>query len=547
MTTHADRSGLNGPPAPPGPPNILLITGDHMRWDTIAGRSVCRTPHVNALVAEGLCFERAYTPVPICCPARAALLTGAYPWHNGVYHQVHVPMSLNPDLAPDVETFSQRLRQVGYRLGYVGKWHASRLRGPLDFGYHEYRAPVQVTLTPEAARRNRVDGYGPTIRDTRRRYEVVRRRSVTWPGGDTHTLWLEIDGEFEATQEYHIATTAAQLIREYAASGRPWHIEVHFPEPHDPYKPLLTFLAQYRPEDVEIPRNYLEETFQNKPRLLAREASLWQELSPEDVREVLRHFYAYCQQVDAAVGIVLDALREVGQVNNTLTVFTADHGDNVGAHRCMVKGWTPYEETIRIPLVARWPGVIPARSRTHALVQLQDLAHTFTAVAGAPALPHADGRDLLPLMMRPEAAEADWPAYRLNCYYGCELLYTQRIAIGQRYKYVFNGFDWDELYDLEADPGEVRNVIDEPAYAEVAQDLRDALWALMFEHYDPYTQLMWGAARYLIGPRGGLPAEKRPWLREHLQTPNHPFVTKQPGRGEGARSEERLARNEGHE
>jgi arylsulfatase A-like enzyme len=512
------------------PPNILLITGDHMRWDTIAGRSICRTPNVNRLVEQGITFERSYTPVPICCPARAALLSGAYPWHNGVYHQVHVPMSLNPDMAPEVQTFSQRLTDAGYRLGYVGKWHASRLRGPLDFGYHEYRAPVQSTLVPEAKRRNRVEGYGPTIRDTTRHYEVGQRCAVTWPGGDTHTLWMEIDGELEATQEYHIATTAARMIREYAAGDGPWHVEVHFPEPHEPYKPLLRFLDRYRLEDVELPANYRDETFEHKPRLLAREAGLWGALSEDDVRDVLRHFYAYCEQVDAAVGIVLDALEEVGRVEDTLTVFGADHGDNVGAHRCMIKGWTPYEETLRIPMVARWPGVVPAGARTDAIVQLQDVAHTFVSVAGAPPLPYADGYDLTPLLTRRVGAEECWPAFRLNSYYGCELLYTQRIAIGQRHKYVFNGFDWDELYDLEADPGEVHNVVDDPAYAETAQDLRDALWALMFEHRDPYTQLQWGAARYLKAPRAGLPAGLRPELRAHLADPAHPFLTVQPGR-----------------
>lgn len=514
----------------PEQPNILLITGDHMRWDTIVGRSIYRTPNLNALAGQGMTFERSYTPVPICCPARAALLSGAYPWNNGVYHQVHVPMSLNPDMREGVQTFSQRLNDAGYRLGYLGKWHASRLRGPLDFGYHEYRAPVQVTMSPAATRRNRVDGFGPTIRNTALPYEVVNRCAVTWPGGDTHTLWMEIDGVLEATQEYHIATQAAAMIREYAASKTPWHIEVHFPEPHEPYKPLLRYLSKYRIEDIALPANYRDETFENKPRLLAREASLWGELGEDDVREVLRHFYAYCEQVDAAVGIVLDALREVDLVGQTLTVFGADHGDNVGAHRCMVKGWTPYEETLRIPMIARWPGVIPAGATTSAIVQLQDWAHTFVAAAGAPPLPYADGYDLLPLMAEPAQMEPEWPQYRLNSYYGCELLYMQRIAIGQRYKYVFNGFDWDELYDLQDDPGEVHNAIDDPAAAEVAQDLRDALWALMFTHHDPYTQLQWGAARYLRAPRGGLPPDVRPGLREHLADPDHPFVTAQPGR-----------------
>ena len=134
----------------PRKPNILLVTTDHMRWDTITGRSVCNTPNVNRLASQGIVFDRSYTPVSLCCPARAMLISGAYPWHNGVYHQVHVPMSLSPDMAADVETYSQRLNGAGYRLVYVGKWHASRERGPLDFGFHQMRAPVEMTLTPEA-------------------------------------------------------------------------------------------------------------------------------------------------------------------------------------------------------------------------------------------------------------------------------------------------------------------------------------------------------------------------------------------------------------
>ncbi len=123
-------------------PNILLITGDHIRWDTIVDRSVCRTPNINRLAREGITFDRSYTPISLCCPARAALLTGAFPWHNGVYHQVHVPMSLNPDLAPDARAYAQNLKASGYRTGYIGKWHASRERCPMDMGYDFWKAPI---------------------------------------------------------------------------------------------------------------------------------------------------------------------------------------------------------------------------------------------------------------------------------------------------------------------------------------------------------------------------------------------------------------------
>src|SRR5215472_12479114 len=118
-------------------PNILHIMTDQQQWATIAGRSACRTPNIDSLARGGILFERSYTPSAVCCPARAMLLSGAYHWHNGVYNQVHSPPSVHRDLNPGVVLYSQRLRDAGYRLGYVGKWHASYVRTPLDFGFHE--------------------------------------------------------------------------------------------------------------------------------------------------------------------------------------------------------------------------------------------------------------------------------------------------------------------------------------------------------------------------------------------------------------------------
>lgn len=508
----------------PDRPNILLITADQMRWDAVCGRSVCRTPNLNRLAEGGLRFERSYTPVPLCCPARAMLLSGAYPWHNGVYHQVHVPMSLNPDMARDVETYPRRLRDAGYRLVYIGKWHASRTRGPLDFGYHEMRAPAEFCVVPECRRRHGMEKEPVVQRDKSKPYRFVNQRHVTWPGGDRFLMWTAVEGVMEATQEYFLARRTAQTVRELASSADPWLVECHIPAPHDPYKPLARFLDGYDLEDVPLPENYSAETFEKKPGLLAREAGLWKELTPEDVRDGLRHYYAFCEQVDCAVGLVLDALEETGQVENTLVVFASDHGDNVGAHRTFIKGWTPYEETHRIPMLARWPAAVPAGSSTDVLVQLHDWAHTFVSLAGAPELPYPEGRDLAPLLQDPGGAEKGWPQCIMNVYYGCEFLYVQRVAIGRRFKYVFNSFDQDELYDLERDPGELKNLADDPEHAETAQDMRDALWELMFRHHDPYTQLRWGAARYLIGPRGGQP--ERPWLDAYFKDPDHPFVTR---------------------
>ena len=478
-------------------PNILFIVADHHTWHGIAGRSPARTPHLNQLAAEGLLFERSYTPISVCCPARAMLISGAYPWHSGVYNQVHVPTSLSPDMKSDVATYSQRLRAAGYQLGYTGKWHASNTRGPLDFGFHRHGDLLGVN----AAYRERYNLSADELYETYRQpfeRRMTGQKMVSWPGSEPFLMWACDQSAPESTHTHFLAERASQMIGEFSQGENPWHLEVHFPEPHDAYTPLQQFLDSYDLADIELPRSYYDETFENKPRLLQREAALWSELDEADFKDGLRHFYAYCEQVDHYVGRVLRALEESGQRENTLVIFTADHGDMAGAHRLWIKGWMPYEEGHRIPMIARWPATIAPGGRTSALVQLHDWAHTFCALAGAETLPFADGKDLSPWLREPQEPG---PNHVLNCYYGAEFLYTQRILIGHRFKYVFNGFDWDEFYDLQRDPGELHNAIDDPTYQAEISQMREALWQTMERLGDPYAEPnRYGAKRYL--PRG---------------------------------------------
>ena len=174
-----------------------------------------------------------------------------------------------------------------------------------------------------------------------------------------------------------------------------------------------------------------------------------------------------------------------------------------------IKGWIPYEECYRVPLVVRWPGKIQPGSKTSHLVQTHDLGHTYVAAAGAAKLPYADGRALQPLLENPN--RSDWADQILCAYYGGEFLYTQRIAITDRFKYVFNGFDQDELYDLRDDPEEMRNQVASAAYRPQADDMRARLYEMMAQFEDPYGDVAprnsigqppdrYGAPRYL--PRG---------------------------------------------
>ena len=485
-------------------PNILHLMTDGQQWGTIAGRSACRTPHLNRLASSGMLFERSYTPSALCCPARAMLASGAYHWHNGVYSQVHSSPSVSRDMFPDVVTYSQRLREAGYRQGYVGKWHASYMRSPLDFGYDEMALVggcrpgllAKVDLNP--------DRVGLPAKDALR---VVPSRMARWPGSDPFVWWGHLEGPEEATEEYVRAEAAIRMMRRFAQGDWPWHVELHYKHP-DPCLPLKSYLDRYDPRSIPIAKNF-RDTFAGKPGLHRRESESWGPMSDDDYRQGRAHYYAYWEQVDAQFGRVLQALEETGQAGNTVVVATTDHGNMACGHRMWFMGWLPYEECYRIPMIVRWPGVTRPGARCGRLVQCHDLAHTYADAAGASALPFADGRSLRPLLAEP--AGAPWPDQILCAFHGGEFLYTQRIAVTSRFKYVFNGFDFDEMYDLDRDPDELRNVVEEAGYRIHVDDMRARLYEMMAKFEDPYGDVgprnspgarpnHWDAPRYL--PRG---------------------------------------------
>jgi arylsulfatase A-like enzyme len=472
------------------PPNILHIMSDQQQWATIAGRSECRTPNLNRLAKAGLLFERSYTPSAVCCPARAMLLSGAYHWHNGVYNQVHSAPSVHRDMNPDVVLYSQRLRDAGYRLGYVGKWHASWIRGPLEFGFHEI---ADVASYRDAQRDNASHPSGAGRAKAKLKSIVTRK--MQWPGSEPFAMWGHREGPEEAAPEHYRTDCAIRMMQGFAKSGPPWHMEVHYIEPHDAYMPLKKYLDGYDPRSIPVPKSFADR-FEGKPGLHRRESESWGAITEDDYRQGRAHYYALTEQLDAQIGRLLDALEETGQASNTMVAFTTDHGDMAGAHRMWIKGWIPYEECYRVPLIVRWPGKIQPGSKTSHLVQTHDLGHTYVAAAGAAKLPYADGRALQPLFENPQ--RRDWADQILCAYYGGEFLYTQRIAITDRFKYVFNGFDWDEMYDLQNDPEEMRNQAASPNYRRQADDMRARLYEMMNQFDDPYGD---GQARNSTGQR----------------------------------------------
>lgn len=466
--------GQSGAPRP----NILHIMTDQQQWATIAGRSLCNTPNLNKLAAQGMLFERSYTPSAVCCPARAMILSGAYHWHNGIFNQIHSSPSVHRDMYPDVVLYSQRLREVGYQLGYTGKWHASWDRCPADFGYE--MAGV-FGCNPAVLRKYNLNPDGVDL--PKEKFTAHPQRMISWPGSEPFPLYGYTEGAEEAAQEWRTAELASHMMRRFAKNAKPWLVEAHFVMPHDPYMPLKKYLDRYDPKSIPVSPTF-QDTFAGKPGLHRRESSTWGNVTEDDYRGSRAAYYAYAEQVDTQIGRLLDALEQTGQAGNTIVVCTTDHGDMVGNHRMWIKGWIPYEECYRVPMIARWPGHIAAGSKTEGLVQTHDLAHTYIQAAGAKALPYADGSALQPLFADPMSNA--WQDQIMCAYYGGEFLYTQRIAITKRFKYVFNGFDIDEMYDLENDPGEMRNVVEDHSYAAFTDDMRARLYEMMDRFEDPY-------------------------------------------------------------
>lgn len=271
---------------------------------------------------------------------------------------------------------------------------------------------------------------------------------------------------------------------EQAAKGRcPWCLYVGLIGPHDPYLVPQRYLDLYPLEDVPLPPSYADD-LADKPAIYRRMREMrFGQLTEREVREAIRHFWAYCTYLDDLAGRVLEALDASGQAENTLVLYCSDHGDYLGEHGLFAKGIPCFRGAYHVPLIIRWPeGIRDPGRQVEAFVSLADVAPTLLEAAGLPIHRRMTGSSLLPFL-RGETPSHWRTAIHTQCN-GVELYYTQRSIMTHEWKYVFNGFDRDELYDLRRDPDERHNLADDPAYEEIKRQLCGRLWAFAAEEGD---------------------------------------------------------------
>lgn len=456
-------------------PNILWICTDQQRYDTIGalGNPHVSTPNIDSLVADGVAFTHAYCQSPICTPSRASFLTGMYP------SATHVNGNGNDYFPETYPLVTRTLADIGYDCGLIGKLHlASAFR----------------RIEPRAD-----DGY--------RYWQYSHAPRDDWKKGHDYADWVRSKGYIlgELTKnpegvpaELHQTTWCAEKTIEFIREERdgPWLASVNIYDPHPPFNPPQSYREQFDPADMPEPlfkESDLEQQhklqqidFQSKVKT-PEELDIRNPIVPQspgrkhdstvgtrDAKTLKAAYYAMIKLIDDQLGRILETLNETGQRENTVIIFTSDHGEMLGDHGLIQKGCRFYEGLVRVPLIFSMPGYFESGLKSDALVELVDKVPTLLELAGLSIPDGMHGRSLLPILR----GEADANHHRdfVRCEYYDAL--DQRdhsfatMFRDKRYKLiVYHGHEEGELYDLIDDPDEFNNLWHTPEKQNTKLDL----------------------------------------------------------------------------
>ncbi len=426
-------------------PNILLfVTDDHGQWASGPyGNRELVTPNLDRLAALGVVMENAFTPTPVCSPARASLLTGLTPSQHGVHDYIAMAFDRGPWLAGE-RTLPQLLQEAGYRTGFAGKWH---------MGNEDEPAPGIDSWFS-------VGSSYPLLHEGTREFCNQGRMEVFC--GNTDEI---------------IAEQATRFVN--AEDERPFFLLVGLTATHGPWsghpERLATLYRDATFGDIPVAESYPfgEQALESRSVDRRRE------------REAQAQYYAAVSHVDEIVGRLVGAVDGAGKLDNSLVVYTSDHGLNCGHHGIWGKGngtrpLNMVEESIRVPMIVKWPGVLRAGMRCRELVDHLDLFQTL-AEAGQAKLPPGGnyaGRSMLPLFVD-QQGDASWRDVQFGEYGTVRMARTRRHKLVQRHPSGPDG-----LFDLENDPRERRNLIDSASYQAVRIELSRSIK----RHFDRYSR-----------------------------------------------------------
>lgn len=486
-------------------PNILLITSDQQHWNTLGmNNSEVQTPNLDRLAQEGTMFSRAYCPNPTCTPSRSSIITGMYPSQHGAW-------TLGTKLPEDSLTIGDIMHDAGYKTALVGKAHFQQ--AIQNDKYPTLEAPP-VLQDLEFWRNFKDPYYGF------RHIELIRNHAHEHLVGEHYVLWLEEQGamnwreyyseptgflppnaeyRWNIPQEYHynswIAERTNVLLEQSAQKDEPFFIWASFPDPHPPYLVPEPWCDMYDPNQLTLPEIIAGEHANNPPHFqLTQQVNA--DFSPyfetgygvhgfhshvqsrEQLAKDTAIYYGMVSFMDKCIGDILNKMDALGLTEDTIVVFTSDHGHFIGQHGLIAKGAFHYEDLLKLPFLVRYPHVVPAGCASDAMQSLVDLAPTFLSFSNIEIPGVMTGIDQSGVW-RGEMKEA---RDHVLCEFHHEPTTVHlRTYINKRYKLtVYYKEEYGELFDLEVDPGEHRNLWNDPDYAELkARLMHESLWAEM--------------------------------------------------------------------
>lgn len=420
----------------PRRPNILFFMPDQLRAHSVGflGNSQVRTPHLDQLAAESLVFENAFANAPVCCPARAVILTGKYAHRNGM-------VANDLRLRESEVTLAELLREAGYRTGFIGKWHLDggpRLPGYVPPG--ERRQGFQFWAANECSHAHFNTQY---FRDTDQPIPIRKFEVEAW------------------------TDLACEFLESSARDHRPFFLTVQVGPPHDPYKAPPEYARLYDPATLTMRKNWRSGPGVPGPAEIAQ-------------------YYGMITAIDDQVGRLLDLLARLGLAEDTIVLFSSDHGDMLGSHGLRLKR-KPWEESIRVPAVLRYPRLIRKGRRTGTFFTHVDFAPTLLGLCGLKTHPGMQGTDLSSVVRTGRGAAPREAFFQIfGPYRGDGTEAAWRGLRTSRYMYArFESRPW-VLYDLQEDPYELNNLAAEPAAAPLLKDLDARLDAWMRRTGDSY-------------------------------------------------------------
>ncbi len=445
-------------------PNILLIVADSFRYDCLgrSGRFDISTPNLDALAAQGVFFTHAYTPSPVCAPARQAMLSGRTADSIGaLWNYDFIPTNT---LCGDDRFYTDALHDKGYKNAFLGKWHSSATHKPVDFAFDTF-----------------ID-YSELNNELREKFPDLKFENGWF--GDKNELPLEF------SHTHWLANKAADAIAGYAKNNDSFHMRVDFIDPHLPVRPCEPFAYMYDSDSIEL-WDSCGDPLINKPYSHSRQVFNWklEDVGDEKWRRTVALYRGMISQLDDAVGIILRELKNSGLEEDTAVIFTSDHGDLCGGHGMMDKHYVLYEDITHVPLIISYPrGFSGALSCDGFVSNCLDLAPTIEELCELQPSGKRHGFSLLPLC---RGETANMRRFEVSAGNGQQFgLVTVRCIVGEKWKYIWNAMDIDELYDLENDPGEKRNLINEPGDAPLAQ-LKKLLFEELKRRDDPFISGGW--------------------------------------------------------